>query len=109
MHHAHIAWLPLLLFGILAVFNVEASPLHAATNVSAINRNAAVCVNDRQWTTSNLDPRDCMTAAMQFNHQEVTSHRLQGFEFVERGTRARTRLPVQQTPRKYTYSELQDL
>lgn len=109
MYLLSFAWLPLLsfLFSITSETQVDASPVRTAINASIPNaNNPAVCVNSREWSTPNLLPKDCIDAAMRFNHEEVVQYRWQDFEFSAHGAARRTRLPVQETPRRFTYSKL---
>ena len=96
----------LLLFSTTLKTQVNASPLRTAINASIPNaNNPAVCVNSREWSTPSLFPKDCIDAAMRLNHEEVVQYRWQDFEFLAHGAARRTRLPVQETPRRFTYSK----
>ena len=111
MYLPGLAWLSLvllllLLFSIEPGTQVKASPVRTVINASIPNANSpAVCVNSRQWSTPSLLPQDCIQAAMRFNHEEVVEHQWQDFEFLAHGAPSRTHLPVQKTPRRFTYSK----
>ena len=109
MHLPGLAWvsiLLLLLFSIEPETQVKASPVRAVINASIPNaNNPAVGVNSRQWSTPSLLPQDCINAAMRFNHEEVVQYHWQDFEFLAHGAPSRTHLPIQKTPRRFTYSK----
>lgn len=81
---------------------VQCTPVRVATNAS-LHSGHARCVNSPEWITPDLNPNDCVSAALQFSHKEVAAHAEDEFEFVPAGATGVSGLPIARTPRRYTY------
>jgi len=69
--------------------------------------NGPYCVESRSWLRSDLFPKHCITAAVQFLHHEAAEYQYKPMEFLMPGAEPLSSKESQTTPRRYVYCKLQ--
>lgn len=82
---------------------VVSTPSNSSLKATLLPANGPYCVEARSWLRSDLFPKHCVTAAVQFLHREAADDRSKPIEFLMPGAKPHSSIETQTTPRRYVY------